>query len=220
MKNKILLFVCALLLSSGAWAQFDYIRDPGELPANAPEAEAAPAPAAATRFHRYYYVFGGGAAFPIGGHWGDRDAGFKPAPAFTFAGAKKVDDALSYGLEASYVPGHKNRSMPEMGVRVFSFTPFLRAAYQGEEKTFYGILGAGIYHWTQPPFMAGGKEFASDSGSSFGVNMGGGVVYPFWDAVQLGLELRWHHIFTMQGENFDVKLANNLVPSVFFAYGF
>lgn len=221
MKNKTLLFVFALLISSGAWAQFDYIRDPGELPANTPEA-AAPSPAAkaATRFYRYYYAFGGGAAFPFGGHWGDTDAGFKPGPAFTLAGAKKVDDTLSYGLEASYGPGHKNRSIPEMRVRIFSFTPFLRAAYQGSGKTYYGILGAGIYHWTQPSFSAGGKEFTSGSGSSFGVNMGGGVVYPFWDAVQLGFELRWHHIFTMQGENFDVNLADNLVPSVFFIYGF
>jgi opacity protein-like surface antigen len=208
MKNKIVLFICILSLSAGARAQSAAV---SQVPASL-----APVP----RFHRCYYAFGGGAAFPFGGHWGDADAGFKPASAFTFAGARKVDDTLSYGLEASYGPGHKNRNVKGMKLRVFSFTPFLRAAYGGEDKTFYGLVGAGVYHWTQPALSAGGSDFSSDSGSSLGFNMGGGVIYPFWSEVKLAVDLRWHHIFSIQGDNLDMGSANNLVPSLFLLYGF
>lgn len=212
MNKRIVLLACLCLLPQAARGQAE-TRDPVS---KLPGMEASPAP----RFSRYYFVLGGGAVFPFGGHWGDADAGFKPSPSFTIAAARKVDETLSYGLETSYDAGHKNRSVPEMEVRIVSLTPFLRASRQGEGKTYYGILGAGVYNWTQPAFSAGGAGFDADSGSSFGINMGGGVVFPFVDAVQLGLDLRWHHLFTMRGENFDVGPADNLTPSVFFAYGF
>ncbi|MFA6435467.1 MAG: hypothetical protein WCW52_12315 [Elusimicrobiales bacterium] len=212
MKYKIILAACALMLPYGAWGQAELKEPASRLPGMA-----VPEP---PRFSRYYFILGGGAAIPFGGHWGDTDAGFKPSPAITAAGAKKANEMLSYGLEASCLTGHKSRSVPEMKLRIVSFTPFLRASYQGSGKTYYGMLGAGIYSWTQPAFSAGGADHASDSGSSFGVNMGGGVVYPLWDGLQLGLDLRWHHIFTMRGENFDVRSADNLVPSVFCVYGF
>jgi hypothetical protein len=50
--------------------------------------------------------------------------------------------------------------------------------------------------------------------------MGGGAMYPLWGGFQLGLELRWHHIFAMRGDNFNVDSADNIVPSAFLVYGF
>jgi hypothetical protein len=136
MKNKMLLYACLLLLSAGARAGSK------EPVSRLPGVGAAPA----IKFSRYYFILGGGAAFPFGGHWGDADIGFKPAPAVTFAAAKKADETLSYGLETSYGPGHKSGTTPEMKIRIFSFTPFLRVAYPGAGKIYYGIFGAGVYH--------------------------------------------------------------------------
>jgi hypothetical protein len=203
MKDKTPVFLCLIFLSSGVWAQ-----------------SGAEAPAPAPRYHRYYYALGGGAAVPFGGHWGDGGVGFKASAAITLSGARKVDDTLSYGLEASYAPCHKNQGIRDMKLRVLSLTPFLRAAYLDEGKTFYALLGAGIYHWTQPSLAAGGAEAASDSGSSPGFNIGGGILYPFRGDLQLGLDLRWHHIFSIRGDNLDTGAADNLVPSVLFTYGF
>ena len=215
MRKRVLLLVCAFLLPIGARAQNKTAQD-RQPPADAPITASKPAP----RFYRYYGVVGAGTAIPLGGGWGDNNAGFKFSPAFNFAGAKKVDDTLSYGLEASYSSGHRNKSIPEMKVRIFSLTPFLRAAFRDEKKTYFGILGAGVYHWTRRPYHAAGKNFSSDSGSSLGINMGGGIIYPLRDALSLGLELRWHHIFAVNSGNLDVEPANNIAPSVFLAYGF
>ena len=47
------------------------------------------------------YVAGGyGRSLPFGGHWGDKDAGFKPSPALSFAASKRIDALLSYGVES------------------------------------------------------------------------------------------------------------------------
>ena len=107
-----------------------------------------------------------------------------------------------------------------MRVRIFSFTPFLRVASLRGKTTWFGVVGAGIYHWSRPSYSAAGESFPSDSGSSLGINMGGGATRPFLDAWQLGVDLRWHHIFSVQGDQLDVGLVNNIVPSVFFTYGF
>ena len=211
MRHIVLAGVCWFMLPSGAGAQPELREAVSKMPgvAGAP----------AQRLSRYYFVLGRGAAVPLGGHWGDRSDGFKPATAFLLEGARKVDDTLSYGLETSYSLDHKNRTVTDMRIRIFSFTPFMRAAYQSGKQTYYGIFGAGVYQWAQPRFSAGGKTYASDSGSSFGINMGGGAMYPLWGAFQLGLELRWHHIFAMRGDNFNVDSADNIVPSAFLVWG-
>ncbi len=173
-----------------------------------------------SRYFPYYFSLGGAAAIPVGGHWGDGSAGFRASPALSLAGAKKVDDVLSYGVETAYSFGHKNAGIGALLVRVFSLTPFFRVSSPGKSRTYYGLLGAGIYHWTQPSFSAGAADYASDSGSGFGLTMGGGVAFPFRGSFKIGAELRWHHIFTMKGDNFNVGIANNLAPSVLLLYGF
>lgn len=175
---------------------------------------------AGSPYSRYYFSLGGAASMPIGGHWGDSGSGFRTSPAFSLAGAKKVDDILSYGVETGYSFGHKSEEVGAMRIRVFSLTPFLRVASPAANRTYYGLVGAGIYHWTQPSFDSGGTDYASDSGSSFGLTMGGGAVFPLRGSLKIGAELRWRHIFSMKGDNFDVGIANDLAPSVLLLYGF
>lgn len=217
MKKKVILFVSVLLFSAAARAQYE---SPPYQPPSEEEAVKAAAPKAPPRYYRYYWLVGGGASVPIGGHWGDKGAGFGSSPDLTVAGAKKVDDILSYGLETSYSSGHKNKAVAEIRVSIFSLTPFLRAVSREGDWAFFGVIGAGAYQWKRRAYSAGGESFSSASGSSFGVNMGGGVVHPFWDAVQLGVEFRWHHIFSVQGGQLDVGLINNIVPSAFVVFGF
>lgn len=157
------------------------------------------------------YVVGGlGWAVPAGGHWGDKATGFKPSHVYSLSVFKRVDEILSYGLDSSYSERHEHRAMKDLGLRIFSFTPVVRASFPEGDKVFYGVFGAGVYQWTQPAFAAGGLKYASDSGSSAGVNLGGGVNYPFWWGTRAGLDLRWHHIFNMKGDNFSLNSADNL----------
>ncbi len=216
MKKKAFLLVCALLASVCARAQYE------TPPYQPPPVEETPREAVKKprRVYACYGILGTGASVPFGGHWGDTGSVFRYSPDVTVAGGKRVDDNLSYGLETSYSSGHRNKTVRDMKVRIFSFTPFLRVASLSGEKTYFGILGAGIYHWNRPSYGAAGENFTSDSGSSLGINMGGGVTYPFWDALQIGIDLRWRHIFNVRGDQLDVGLVNNIVPSAFFVYGF
>lgn len=172
-----------------------------------------------TRYLAGYVTAAGGAAVPFAGHWGDKDAGFKPSRVFSLAASKRVDEVLSYGLETAYSLEHRNRTVKDLELRLFSLTPFIKVSFPQEETLYYGILGAGIYQWNQPAYTAAGARYASDSGSSAGINLGGGVSYPFWWGTRIGLDLRWHHVFNMKGSNFNLNAADNLNVMLALHYG-
>ncbi len=166
------------------------------------------------------YISGGvGWSLPFGGHWGDRDAGFKPSPALTLAASKRVDELLSYGVESFYGRRHKHRVQRDLELKLFSLTPFIKAAFSEGEKVYYGILGAGIYQWKQPAFTSNGFRYGSDSGSSGGVNLGAGVSYPFWWETRAGLDLRWHHVFNMKGSNLSLNSIDSFNIMFVVTYG-
>jgi hypothetical protein len=200
----VLFLICALARASSAQ------------PAALPGLEDLPEP---TRYLAGYVAAGGGLAMPFAGHWGDSGAGFKPSAAFSLSASKRVDEVLSYGLETSYSFKHQNRTVSDLELKLFSFTPFLRVSFPQENSVYYGILGAGLYQWSQPAYAAGGVRRASDSGSSAGVNLGGGVSYPFWWGTRIGLDLRWHHVFNMKGNNFDLNAADNMNIMLALHYG-
>lgn len=172
-----------------------------------------------TRYLAGYVTAAGGLALPFGGHWGDAGAGFKPSTAISLSASKRVDEVLSYGLETAYSLKHQNRTVKDLQLKLFSFTPFVRASFPQGNALYYGILGAGIYQWSQPAFTAAGASHASDSGSSAGVNLGGGVSYPFLWGTRIGLDLRWHHVFNMKGANFDLNAADNFNVMLALNYG-
>ena len=172
-----------------------------------------------TRYLAGYVTAAGGAALPFGGHWGDKDAGFKPSPALSLSASRRVDEVLSYGLEAAYSLKHQNRAVKGLELKLFSFTPFVRVSVPQGDTLYYGILGAGLYQWNQPAYTAAGARYPSDSGSSAGVNLGGGVSYPFWWGTRIGLDLRWHHIFNMKGANFSLDSPDSFNVMVALHYG-
>jgi hypothetical protein len=153
---------------------------------------------------------GPGWSLPVGGHWGDGGSGFKASPALVFSAARRVDELLSYGVESFYAPGYVNRSVRDLKLRLFSLTPFLRASYPEGKKVFYGVLGAGVYQWSSPAYTASGVRHPSDSGSSGGINFGGGFSFPFWFGSEGGLDLRWHKIFNVSGSALDLGSADSV----------
>ncbi|OGR96978.1 MAG: hypothetical protein A2016_05640 [Elusimicrobia bacterium GWF2_62_30] len=173
---------------------------------NLPGLEDLPEP---TRYLAGYVSGGGGLSLPFGGHWGDTEAGFKPSPVLALSASKRVDELLSWGLETSYAWNYKYRVQSGLDLRMFSLTPFVKATFPEGNLLYYGVLGAGVYQWSQPAFSAGGTRYSSDSGSSLGLNLGGGVSYPFWLGLRAALDLRWHHVFNMKGSNLDMASADN-----------
>ncbi|MBI5743714.1 MAG: outer membrane beta-barrel protein [Elusimicrobia bacterium] len=211
MKRAVLL--AALLLCGGRLAAQETASP--RLP-DLPGLEDLPEP---TRYLAGYVTAGGGWAVPFGGHWGDKTSGFKPSQVFAVSASKRVDELLSYGLETSYAWNHVNRKMSSMKVKIFEIGPFVRVFFPEGETLYYGTLGAGVYQWSQPSFRSGGAAYSSDSGSSAGMSLGGGVSYPFWFGSRLGLDLRWHHIFNMKGSNFVLDTADNFNLLLTLHYG-
>lgn len=188
----------------------------GQAVAGLPGLEDLPEP---PRYLAGYLAAGAGCAVPFGGHWGDADSGFKPSRVFSLAASRRVDEIVSYGLESSYSLRHEYRVRRDLRLRIFSLTPFVKVSFPEGENVYYGVLGAGIYQWNQPAFTAGGARYGSDSGSSAGLNLGGGVSCPFWWGTRIGLDLRWHHILNLKGANFDLNSADNLNVMLVLHYG-
>lgn len=172
-----------------------------------------------TRYLAGYISGGYGWSLPFGGHWGDTESGFKPSHALSLAASKRIDALLSLGVESSYSTGYRHRVLSGLQLKVFSLTPFFKASFPQGDKQYYGILGAGIYQWKQQPFTSAGVRFGSDSGSSGGINLGGGISYPFWWETMAGLDLRWHHIFNMKGANLSLDSADSFNIMFVVTYG-
>ncbi|MDO8803516.1 MAG: hypothetical protein Q7R35_03710 [Elusimicrobiota bacterium] len=172
-----------------------------------------------TRYLAGYVSGGYGWSLPFGGHWGDRDAGFKPSPAFSLAASRRFDETLSYGVESFYGWSHKHRVSRGLELKLFSLTPFLKASAPAGDKVYYGILGAGVYQWKQPAYTSGGLRHGSDSGSSGGINLGGGVSYSFLWETRACLDLRWHHIFNMKGASLSLNSVDSFNIMFVVTYG-
>lgn len=157
-----------------------------------------------TRYLAGYVTAGIGKATPFGGHWGDKGSGFKSSSALTLSASKRVDEILSYGGELYYASSHPSRQFQDLGVKVIALSPFARASFPSGNKTYYGILGAGVYQWNAAAYSVPGTRYASQSGSSIGMNLGAGVSVPFWWGTRAGLDLGWRHIFNMNGTSLDL----------------
>lgn len=172
-----------------------------------------------TRYLAGYVSAGLGWNRPFGGHWGDKDAGFSTSQTLNLAVSKRIDSLLSYGGELTYGSGYRNRAVDGLSLRIISLTPFVKASFPEGNRIFYGLLGGGLYQWSQPAYASGGTAYPSDSGSSAGLNLGGGVYTPFLFSTMLGLELRWHHIFNISGAALDLGAADSVCLAVNLQYG-
>jgi len=152
--------------------------------------------------------FKGGFSFPVFGHWGDMDTGFKPAPSISALFVKDIDEGLSWGFESGYEVRHKNRTL-NLKVSIFTMSPVLFSWLGIAERKYYVYLGPGIYHWSSP---ASGN-FSSSSQTEFGFKAGCGFLRKIKYNISWGAEARFEHMFDMSGKNFELGSANNLVIS-------
>lgn len=128
---------------------------------------------------------------------------------------KDIDDVISIGALASNYSYYKNRNN-EIKISIFSFAPVLFSWLGMDERIFYGYVGSGIYHWTQPS----SSSFDSTSATEFGFRMGSGLKIKLGRKTGIGLNLEWNHIFKMKSKNFDIGPVNNIDLSMSFIYSF
>ncbi len=104
---------------------------------------------------------------------------------------------------------------------IFSISPMVRTArwyeFEGTVLRPYAILGLGLYYsWTRPSMASligptsqgvhlGNNAFAIDSKDriNIGINLGAGLDQKLTDRFSVGLDLRYHRVFSSYDENQD-----------------
>ena len=126
----------------------------------------------------------------------------------------KINDTFSVGGAFMYTGGKGNYDPAGIGsgeykLSVWGLTPYIKASKEvdlgGKKANVYGLFGLGFYGSSVEVYSV------SASGSDFGLNLGGGIMFPMGDKMKLGADLRYHLI------------ASNLtyfIPSVKFTYSF
>ncbi|MDD2772594.1 MAG: porin family protein [Elusimicrobiales bacterium] len=168
---------------------------------------------------------GPGYSMPVGGDWSDAVGGSFNLNAF---GAYKIQDPLAVGLELGYDFSHKAKDtaiydMSDVKTKIFQVTPFVKASkdmtMSGKKVNYYGIFGAGLYSMSTSgsttPLLAGAQVVdETASAGYFGFNLGGGATMELAPQWSVGLDLRWHHIFSSNAA------TNNITPTLKVAYMF
>lgn len=154
-------------------------------------------------------------SFPVYGHWGDENLGFKKSFGVKAMYIKDIDELISVGVIASNFKYYENNST-DMKIGIFSFTPVLFSWLGYTKKRYYTYLGFGIYHWTQPS----SSLYTSSSQTEFGFKGGCGAILPFYKKIDFGVNIEFNHILNMSGPNFDLGSVNNLDFSLGFKYSF
>ena len=129
----------------------------------------------------------------------------------------QINDTLSIGGEFFYTSGDGTPIVGiDYSISTWGLLPYLKASKEisiGDNKgNLYGLFGMGIYGITQDMKVPSVPALnASVSSSEFGVNIGGGIMFPMGDAMKIGGDIRYHLV------------ASNLkymVPSAKFTYSF
>ncbi len=135
----------------------------------------------------------------------------------------KINDMFSVGAGFFYNNNKGKNDATVSGVTMdlssykFSTTmisPFVKASKEidlaGKKANIYGTLGIGFY--TSDATVPAGSTYASST--DMGFNLGGGIMYPLADKMNLGFELKYH---TVSADELDWSY---LVPTAKFTYSF
>jgi len=177
-----------------------------------------------------------GVAIPVSGNWASSkgtdasgagyDFGYKQSFAGAIAADYQFQEMFAAGLELGYNFNHKikaNQSDLEGGdEKILQITPYLKVTGKKMDKwTPYGILGLGLYSMklTDEKDNSTGVTTAASSVGYLGFNLGGGMMYDLSANMQLGLDLRWHHIFSKSSSG-ERSAVNNITPSLKLSYLF
>lgn len=130
----------------------------------------------------------------------------------------KINDNWSIGGAFIYTSSPKKSvGIIDYTISAWGLTPYAKYSKEvdmgGKKWNVYGLAGVGFYGANvkldvAAPFSALSTD---ESDTKFGFNFGGGAMYPLNDKMQLGLDLRYHAIYS------DLSY---FIPSVKFAYMF
>ncbi len=130
----------------------------------------------------------------------------------------KINDNWSVAGAFIYTSSpKKSATLVDYTLSTWGLTPYAKYSKEvdlgGKKCNVYGAAGIGYYSVSFKEegtgVLAGLTSDATDT--KFGFNLGGGIMYPIADKMQLGLDLRYHMV------------ASNLsyfVPAVKFTYSF
>jgi len=124
----------------------------------------------------------------------------------------KVNENVMIGGEFIYTGGSGSIATIDYDYSVWGITPYVKYQKEvelaGKKVTAYGLFGLGEYFGSME--LSGGLTGTTDD-NSFGFNLGGGVMYPLNDKMQLGLDLRYHSM----GSD-----TSYFIPAAKFTYSF
>jgi len=149
-----------------------------------------------------------GYAVPISGDWNDMVKGSMNA---AVAGDYQFHDMFAAGLEIGYNFKHE-AEVGDAEVKVLYVAPYGKFLHKKDKMTFYGIFGFGWYQSKAEITIL--TVTTSTTESDLGINLGGGIMFDVAENMQLGGEVRWHHVFV------EDMAVNNIVPAVKFSYLF
>lgn len=126
----------------------------------------------------------------------------------------KVNENVIVGGEFIYTGGSGSVAAIDYDFSVWGLTPY--AKYQkevdlgGRKAVAYGLFGLGMYFGSTELSNAGALNGTTDD-NSVGFNLGGGLMFPLQDKMQIGVDLRYHKMGS------DVSY---FIPAAKFTYSF
>jgi len=189
--------------------------------------------------HKMTASFLPGVSVPVGGLYACNttiDRSVNGGVGASFATAIAVDyqlkDSLAVGLEIgrdwNHSPKQFSSNYSGNEISLLQITPYAKYSFQQIGKvTPYGVFGVGMYSFHQKAEAIDGSEYYGARTLNYlGFNIGGGATYALSKGLELGLDVRWHHVFSnVQMEDLSdgsssLSALNNFTPSVKVQYNF
>jgi hypothetical protein len=179
--------------------------------------------------HKYTVSILPGVSIPAFGLWESNGTsgtninfGYNSSFYTAIAADYRLNNYLAAGLEIGRDWKHSPKQLPPTGTGAemssVQVTPYVRVFKKVDEFTPYGILGLGMYSMHENEFDAPGDGYAQAARTStyLGFNVGGGVMYDINKDLQLGIDLRLHHVFSnMSDYNEDTGNVDNIAANTF-----
>lgn len=126
----------------------------------------------------------------------------------------KINENVMIGGEFIYTGGSGDLLGVDVDFTVWGLTPYVKYQKEvdlgGKKAMAYGLFGLGEYFGSTEISNAGALNGTTDD-NSFGFNLGGGLMFPLQDKMQIGVDLRYHSM----GSD-----TSYFIPAAKFTYSF
>ena len=164
-----------------------------------------------------------GVSIPVSGVWADdastannlTDYGRSGSFSSAIAIDRQFGDNFALGMEIGRNWAHSPKKLyneDDGDTHIWQFTPYVKVMKKFDKLTPYGVFGAGVYSITVDDLKnINGTVVDKGSSNSYpGFNLGAGLNYSLGESWDIGLDVRWHHIFSnlVQYSYADDRLVN------------